>query len=36
MSDFSLFEEALGEYDTMKKNEIIKGDDDLEETSSVQ
>ena len=34
MSDFSLFEEALGEYDTMKKNEIIKGDDDLEETSS--
>lgn len=34
MSDFSLFEEALGEYDTMKKNEIIKGDDDVEETSS--
>lgn len=28
MTDFSLFEEALGEYDTMKKNEIIKEDDD--------
>jgi len=34
MSDFSLFEEALGEYDIMKKNEINKGDDDAEETSS--
>ena len=33
MTDFSLFEEALGEYDTMKKNEIIKEDDD-DETSS--
>jgi transcription initiation factor TFIIIB Brf1 subunit/transcription initiation factor TFIIB len=34
MSDFSLFEEALGEYDIMKKNEINKGADDAEETSS--
>lgn len=30
MSDFSLFEEALGEYDTMKKNEVsdLEGVDD--------
>ena len=34
MSDFSLFEQALGEYDTMKKNEIITVESDVEEESS--